>query len=441
MTLDWAEYKFPNLFPAASRITFPSIVYGGTTYNARLYSGAWGDRYLGITLDGRIFGLGDFTGGGLQQFGDVSLWAPQVVADKCNVNPDACTAPSAESATLNKVSVGQLHACALAANGGVKCWGWNVDGLLGNGTNVSSNTPVQVDGMNEAISVSAALNHTCALLKTGTIKCWGLSPFGALGDGTTTQRYSPVSVSGINSATSIATGLWHSCAVAEGGSVKCWGYGYDGQLGDGTARDSLIPVTVTGITNAKAVAAGQWHSCALLTDGTVKCWGKWFRGIKSGDDQVYKTPVVMEGISNAASISLGNTHSCVLSGNGSIRCWGDNDFGQLGSAPVPPYNSLAPADVVGISSATVLTAGNQSTCAVLQGGGVQCWGRNAASGFGVDGGAFEGAHTYLPTDLNSLTGSASLGVSQSSTGYICAMRATGGVSCWRGGQWMTSDLQ
>ncbi len=78
MTLEWAEYKFSDLFPKALGEHLPNIDYLGVTYNARAYSGAWGTRYLGITQDGRIFGLGDFTGEALQQFDDINHWVSAI---------------------------------------------------------------------------------------------------------------------------------------------------------------------------------------------------------------------------------------------------------------------------------------------------------------------------------------------------------------------------
>jgi len=93
MTLDWAEYKFPALFPKAIALRFPNIEYGGVVYNARAYPGAWGMRYLGITPDGRIYGLGDFTGNALQQFNDIPYWSAQILGDQCNVYPGSCGNP------------------------------------------------------------------------------------------------------------------------------------------------------------------------------------------------------------------------------------------------------------------------------------------------------------------------------------------------------------
>ena len=106
MVLDWAEFKFASLFPKFSVQKFPAVVYQGVTYNARAYTGPWGTRYLGITPDGRIFGMGDFTNNLLQAFDTVAFWGAQVQADRCAVNPASCTATP---------PAGPLNDCTLPA--------------------------------------------------------------------------------------------------------------------------------------------------------------------------------------------------------------------------------------------------------------------------------------------------------------------------------------
>jgi alpha-tubulin suppressor-like RCC1 family protein len=141
------------------------------------------------------------------------------------------------------VASGSFHSCARLAAGGVRCWGDNTFGQLGNGSTTTApvTTPVAVLGVADAIDVRAGSYFTCARRASGVVSCWGANERGQLGDGTTANRSTHVAVTGISDATRLDVGGRHACVVVRGGALQCWGVGNSGQLGNDTLLDSLVP--------------------------------------------------------------------------------------------------------------------------------------------------------------------------------------------------------
>jgi len=279
------------------------------------------------------------------------------------------------------IAAGPSHTCVVSGSSGVKCWGANYNGQLGSGTTTDSSfVPIDVAGLGDGIvSVTAGLAHTCALTSVGGVKCWGLNGSGQLGDGTTTDSRFPVDVAGLGGGISaIAAGGEHSCALTVAGGVKCWGAaGYD-EFGNSSAT-ATTPVDVPGLASGvSAIAAGGGHTCVLTSGGGVKCWGTNGSGQlgigRRGGSSV--DPVDVVGLGGVTAISAGAWHTCALTAATGVACWGAASSATDGS----------PVAVAGLATGVMaITSGGGTSCALAATGVVTCWGDFGAAPVDVPG--------------------------------------------------------
>jgi alpha-tubulin suppressor-like RCC1 family protein len=410
----------------------------GSNSDGQIGDGTTTQRNTAVDVTGLTSGVSSISVGGLNSCAvltatqNLMCWGSNLVGQIGDNLPQYRNTPTdvdlLKNSQISGIGMFNQHTCALSTSGGVKCWGSNGDGRLGDGTTTQRSTPVDVTGLTSGVAaVSAGGLHTCALTTSGGVKCWGYNFNGQIGDGTSTARTTAVDVTGLTSGVSaVSTGQSHSCALTTAGGVKCWGYNLYGQLGDGSTTDRLTAVDVTGLTSgAAAVSSGYFHTCALTTSGGAKCWGQNTNGqIGDGTTTQRSTAVDVTGLtSGVSSIVAGpSAHTCAVTSTGGVKCWGQNTNGQLGDGSVTQRNTAV--DATGLTSGIKSIAlGIGHSCALSQSGAVLCWGENS-QGELCDG-------TTVSKSVATAVPSLSVGVKSISAGgdNTCATLSQG-VKCW-----------
>ncbi|HVZ51759.1 MAG TPA: Ig-like domain repeat protein, partial [Pseudolabrys sp.] len=358
-----------------------------------------------VTFTALIAGNGNGAPSGTVQF----MSGPTALGDAVTVNTLGAGYP---------IAGGSQHTCAVTVAGGVKCWGFNYYGELGNGANggTFNANPTPLDtGLSHVVAVAAGAYHSCALTATGRVSCWGYNNNGQLGSDPNvvgTSHSAPLDT-GLTGIAALGAGYAHTCAVTAGGGVKCWGGNTYGQLGVDTGGESSSTPLDTGLAGVVALSAGTNHSCALTATGGVTCWGF------GGNGQVGD----LSNLTGVVAIASGTNHNCALTASGGVKCWGYNAAGQLGNNSTTSSNT--PVDVSGLTSGVVaIAAGGDHTCALTAAGRVACWGANVDGQLGTDPNVASSSATPLDTGLSGIVAIAA-GVSQT-----CALTAAGAAKCW-----------
>jgi alpha-tubulin suppressor-like RCC1 family protein len=352
------------------------------------------------------------------------------------VNPTAIYLPMAFSSYTpiqmqHAIAMGSTHACAITPTGGILCWGNNSAGELGSGARNDDRVPVpiQVQGLTEpVIAITAGEESTCALTGAGGIKCWGSNDFGELGNGQTQSSYIPVDVIGLkDGASAVEMGGSTACTITLAGGVKCWGRNFDGQLGDGSTQHRSSPVDVKGLPGGVVqIGVGDGHACAVTSSGQVWCWGdNEFGQLGDGATSDRHLPVAVTALpEKAVSISLGRRNTCVVTVSGGVLCWGENEYAQDGDGTTTlrtiPVSVNGLAEKVRVVSIRLI-----HTCVLTESGSVECWGSNYRGALGIGG--TDGVEpspmqvTGLPPEVSAIS------AGDFST---CVLTATHAALCW-----------
>lgn len=287
------------------------------------------------------------------------------------------------------VCAGGAHSCFLGQDGYVQCAGFNLEGMLGDGTTEHRSR------VGDAVNVTGLVSHvecsffqTCAVLRNNSgVECWGGNSFGELGDNSTVSRHVPVPMLGLDSTVvhAVGTGVFHTCVVVGSGHVWCTGGNSAGQLGGAAVQSSAVLVPVWGLDEQAAVSVhcGYEHSCAVMSTGKVYCWGGNAAGQLGVGSAVASSPHPLAvGGSSGSSVSCGYFNSFVVD-HGAATAFGDNAFHQFATTDNTAY--FAPERAFANLSVAEIRSGYRTTCVATTDGSVHCVGADVYGQLGIGG--------------------------------------------------------
>jgi cysteine-rich repeat protein len=190
----------------------------------------------------------------------------------------------------------------------------------------------------------------------------------------------------------LTAGASHTCALLAGGHVRCWGGNDDGQLGLGTtaAQSDREPYELGPIALGEPVtqvAAGGHHTCAVTESGALRCWGDNTQGQLGlehtdaiGDDELPTAEVSTVDLQlDVLEVTAGGDTTCALLSDHTVSCWGGNEAGQLGLGSPEDQISTPSLVPLGEEARSVSTSGLH-TCAILDTNQILCWGNQLSLG-------------------------------------------------------------
>lgn len=255
------------------------------------------------------------------------------------------------SAGVVDVRAGDNHTCAITNTGATQCWGKNAAGQLGNGTASPAFSPVNVSGLDSGVVwVEGAARHSCALTGLGGVKCWGDNTDGQLGNGGTAASLTPIDVSGLSSGiAAVAARGASSCALTPAGVALCWG----------ANNTATTPQNIAGLAGGiNEIGIGNGYYCALTKSSAMLCWGSNTTGqLGDGTTASRTTPAYVTGLTGGNA-----TNQTITFGALPNKTPADQPFTLSASASsglAVSFTSITPSvcTVVG-GTVTLATVGN-----------------------------------------------------------------------------------
>lgn len=241
----------------------------GVVPNAKVVS-AGGAHTCAVNVRGKLYCWGANSYG---QIG-VGKTATQLKQQEAPTQVNIGTSP------VRDVSAGSSHVCAVTQDKSVYCWGYNVnnEAVPNNTADAIVSPTIVAIPKKTVVQVVAGSGMSCARTDDGTTYCWGYNVDGRLGDGTKATTNTGVTAPKTVAQSSPAANLFGGgsgtmCMTHVDGSLDCWGVSDKGQLGNGSTNVSSIPQPIDMPSAVRHLSFGLNHACAVTARGDMLCWG------------------------------------------------------------------------------------------------------------------------------------------------------------------------
>ncbi len=408
--------------------TTPALVTGGFTDYVHIGTNV--EYSCGARDNGSIYCWGRNESGEFGVGNTTDSATP--IAAVTGIEPKSCGfGTDCSSSFIEAVGAGATS-YALMPDGKAFAWGWNGNGVFGNGTTTDSPTAVAMGTHTDwyAIATDNGGDFACGIRKNSRLYCWGdRTTYGVADSGAVTgNQLTPVEVGlGYNDWVEVAVEYESACARRGFGQVYCWGKGNFGRLGNGSTTNFNVPTQVSGyLTDWSDIDVSGGHSCGIRGNGEAYCWGgNWFGQLGDGSGTNRNAPVLVSGgVTDWKYINAEGDATCGVTQTGRGYCWGDNQYGQLGNGTTT--NSNVPVEIPGAyTDWSYISDADNNTCGI-RAGVAYCWGDRNNGALG-DGGATTGLQLTPVLVAGGITDWAFVNGTGSST---CGSTVGGKVYCW-----------
>jgi alpha-tubulin suppressor-like RCC1 family protein len=332
----------------------------------------------------------------------------------------SCVCGSSDTVSIQPgtdIAMGRAHGCSLAS-GTVTCFGENLSGELGRGTQSAAESRPAPVALSESVAqISLGDGTSCALTVSGAVWCWGKNDVGQLAQAGVTTSATPMRVGLPTAAKFLSVGEDFALALSSDGRLFAWGNDREGPFGRGGVNEPTAQIRdisrAAPALRFTSVSGGGANACGIDDSRTLWCWGRNSQGqlgLSSSTGQ-YRTPQKI--LSGVDSVNNSSFLTCAIR-SGELWCFGD-------AGPELKYATPAKVDI-GKSVRSVSTRFLHA-CAVDTDDGVWCWGRGTEGQLGL------GSIQSIAQPQRSAQAAASLSVGNFSTCALTTDRPSPRVTC------------